>query len=54
MLSFGLAPVGMLAGGVLLDAIGGAGTLMLMGIFVVLISPLFAFSGSLRGARDEG
>ena len=54
MLSFGLAPVGMLAGGVLLDAIGGAGTLMLMGVFVVLISPLFAFSGSLRGARDEG
>ena len=53
MLSFGLAPVGLFVGGVLLDLIGGARTLMLMGTLVILISPLFSFSGSLRGATSE-
>ena len=52
-ISIGLQPVGMFATGVLLDAIGGNVTIMLIGGGVILLALLFALSPTLRAARGD-
>lgn len=51
MVTLGLSPVGMLLGGLALDAIGGSATLVLMAIIAALASALFSLSPALRAAR---
>jgi hypothetical protein len=51
LVSLGLQPIGMLAGGAFLDATDGGTTLAVMGLLLVAISVLFASSRTLRGAR---
>jgi MFS family permease len=48
--SLGLQPVGMLAGGILLDLAGGGRTLMLFGVAIVLLSGIAALFPVLRDA----
>jgi hypothetical protein len=50
-LSVGLMPVGALVTGILLDAIGGASTLTLMGALLVAAAGAFSFMPNVRGAR---
>ncbi|MEA2623623.1 MAG: hypothetical protein QOH61_2533 [Chloroflexota bacterium] len=50
MLSLGLSPIGVLAGGVLLDTIGGQETMLLIAAAMVVLSALFAFSPIMRHA----
>jgi len=50
MLSLGLSPLGVLAGGVLLDAIGGRATMLLIALASLAVSVAFAFSGIMRSA----
>ena len=50
MLSIGLMPIGVLLGGVLLEAIGGSATLLLIGAGVIALTALFALSATQRGA----
>jgi hypothetical protein len=47
----GLSPLGLLSAGLLLDRIGGTGTLIIMGLLLLAASALFALSASLRAAR---
>ena len=49
-ISLGLQPVGMLAGGLLIDATNGATTIVAMGVVVAGLSLVFAPIGSLRRA----
>jgi MFS transporter, ENTS family, enterobactin (siderophore) exporter len=49
-ISLGLQPVGMLAGGLLIDATNGATTIVAMGVVVAALSLVFAPIGSLRRA----
>ena len=49
-ISLGLQPVGMLAGGVLIDATNGATTIVAMGVVVAVLSLVFAPIGALRHA----
>jgi hypothetical protein len=49
-ISLGLQPVGMLAGGLLIDATNGATTIVAMGVVVAVLSLVFAPIGSLRRA----
>jgi MFS family permease len=49
-ISLGLQPVGMLAGGLLIDATNGATTIIVMGSVVALVSLAFAPIGALRRA----
>ena len=50
-LAMGLSPLGLLSAGLLLDRIGGTGTLIIMGLLLLAASALFALSASLRAAR---
>lgn len=52
-ISIGLIPIGTFAAGALLDQIGGAGTLRVIGVVVIGLALLFALSRSLRAARVE-
>ena len=47
----GLTPIGALAAGALLDRIGGAATLALMGAALAVTGLLFAFVRTVRTAR---
>ena len=49
-ISLGLQPVGMLAGGLLIDATDGATTIVAMGVLVAVMSLVFAPIGALRRA----
>jgi MFS family permease len=49
-ISLGLQPVGMLAGGLLIDATNGAATIVAMGVVVAVLSLAFAPIGALRHA----
>jgi MFS transporter, ENTS family, enterobactin (siderophore) exporter len=49
-ISLGLQPVGMLAGGLLIDATNGATTIIAMGVLVAVMSFVFAPIGALRRA----
>lgn len=49
-ISLGLQPVGMLAGGLLIDATNGATTIVAMGVLVAVMSLVFAPIGALRHA----
>ena len=53
-LSVGLMPVGALTTGILLDRIGGAATLTLMGGLLVLAAAGFSLLPNVRGARAVG
>ena len=50
-LAMGLSPLGLLSAGLLLDRIGGTGTLIIMGLLLLAASALFALSAPLRAAR---
>lgn len=50
-LSVGMQPLGLLAGGILLDAVHGAITLRVMGLFLVAMTLAFSLSGTMRAAR---
>lgn len=50
-LSLGLQPIGVFTGGLLLDAIGGGRTMLLIAGLVVGVTLLFAFSGTMRRAE---
>jgi MFS family permease len=52
-MSIGLQPIGMLTGGLLLDRIGGAGTLEVIGVSLIAVTAVFALSRPLRGASLE-
>jgi hypothetical protein len=43
----------MLTGGLLLDRIGGAGTLEVIGVSLIAVTAVFALSRPLRGASLE-
>ncbi len=49
-ISLGLSPIGLFTGGVLLDLIGGARTMLLISGGLVLVSAVFALSGTMRAA----
>ncbi len=49
-ISLGLQPVGMLAGGLLIDATSGATAIAAMAVLVIAVSVLFVPVGELRGA----
>ena len=49
-ISLGLQPIGMLAGGLLIDATNGATTIVAMGVVVAVLSLVFAPIGALRHA----
>jgi len=51
MVSLGLQPIGMLVGGVLLDAAGGGVTLAAMGVATIAASLVFSLSRTLRTAE---
>jgi ENTS family enterobactin (siderophore) exporter len=51
-ISLGLSPIGLFSGGVLLDYIGGARTMLLISFALVLVSVVFALSGTMRAARQ--
>jgi predicted MFS family arabinose efflux permease len=53
MISVGLQPAGAAAAGILLDAVGGASTLRLMGAGLVVAAIGVAFSSTLRAARGS-
>ena len=50
MLSLGLSPIGVFTGGVLLDGIGGSGTMLLMASGLFVVSVLFAVVPTMRNA----
>ena len=52
-LSLGLQPLGLLVGGAILDAAGGASALMAMAIVAIGASGLFALSRTVREARPD-
>ncbi len=49
-ISLGLSPIGLFTGGVLLDLIGGARTMLVISGGLVLVSAVFAVSGTMRAA----
>src|SRR5438034_9125784 len=51
MVSLGLQPIGMLVAGILLDTVGGGGTLAAMGLTSILASLVFSLSRTLRTAE---
>ena len=53
-LSVGLMPVGALVTGILLDTIGGALTLTLMGVLLVAAAAAFSLMPNVRNARAVG
>lgn len=50
--SIGLTPIGLLAGGLLIDATNGATALAAMGLWMVAITLAFGASATVRGARS--
>lgn len=52
-ISIGLVPIGTFAAGALLDQVGGAATLRVIGAAVIGLTILFALSARLRAARVE-
>jgi MFS family permease len=50
MVSVGLVPVGALVGGLVLDVLSGGGTLVLMGVLLVIAAAVFGTSRALRAA----
>jgi MFS family permease len=52
-ISVGMQPVGMLVGGLLIDAVGGGQTLALMGLVTILIAGVFGVPRALRFATIE-
>jgi hypothetical protein len=50
MITLGFNPIGMLAAGVLLDLLGGAATLVAMGVISLVVAILSGLSGELRRA----
>ncbi|MEI7745157.1 MAG: MFS transporter, partial [Chloroflexota bacterium] len=50
-LSVGLGPVGALITGIMLDAVGGGVTLLVMGGAMILVAALFSLLPDLRRAR---
>ena len=52
-LSVGAQPLGMFAGGLLIDRIGGGATLAAMGGAALLVAACFGLSGNLRAARAD-
>ena len=50
-ISLGLQPIGMLAGGLLIDATNGGTTIVVMGAMIVALSLVFAPIRALRGAQ---
>ena len=52
-ISLGLQPVGMLAGGLLIDATNGATTIVAMGVLVAVLALVFAPIGALRRASTD-
>lgn len=52
-ISIGLIPIGTFSAGLLLDQIGGAATLVVIGVVVGSVALLFALSGTLRRARVQ-
>ena len=53
-ISLGLQPIGFIAAGLLIDAIGGGVTLATIGLALVATSALFLLSGPLRNASAAG
>jgi len=53
-LSVGAQPLGMLAGGLLIDRVGGGATLAAMGVAAFGIAVAFGLSAGIRGARADG
>jgi hypothetical protein len=51
--SVGVQPIGMLAGGLLIDRVGGGATLAAMGLASVAMALAFGAIGSVRSARAE-
>ena len=49
-ISLGLQPIGLLVGGLIIDATSGSTTMTLMGIGMVLLSLAFATVGAMRRA----
>lgn len=49
-ISLGLSPIGVFTGGVLLDLIGGTRTMLLISVGALVITAVFALSGTMRGA----
>jgi MFS family permease len=49
-ISLGLSPLGLMAGGVLLDLVGGSGTLLVIGAIMLAASAVFATSAEMRQA----
>ena len=50
VIALGLMPIGMLVGGVLIDSIGGTGTLTVMGVAMCLLALTFTQVRGLRRA----
>ena len=50
-ISIGLQPVGLLLGGLALDAFGGSATIVGMAVLAAIVSGVFSFSATLRSAR---
>jgi predicted MFS family arabinose efflux permease len=51
LVSIGLTPIGLLGGGLLIDAAGGATALAAMGVWMVALTVVFAAPAGVRGAR---
>jgi MFS transporter, ENTS family, enterobactin (siderophore) exporter len=52
LLSIGLTPIGLLAGGIVIDRAGGGFALGAMGLWMIGLALAFALSPTLRGARS--
>jgi glucose dehydrogenase len=50
MISIGMAPIGLLIGGILLDAVSGSWTMVVIGLAMLLATAVFATSATLRHA----
>jgi MFS family permease len=53
VISFGLQPIGMFVGGLLLDLVHGGPTIFLIAAGMLTVTLIYAVSSSLRGARAE-
>ena len=53
IVTLGLQPVGLLVGGVALQTVGGAATLVGMGSLTIAAAALFSLSSTMRGARTR-
>lgn len=53
-ISLGLSPIGIFSGGVLLDLVGGANTMLLIAATMLCVTAAFALSGTMRAAVAGG